>query len=522
MSSLKLLPILILFNLFDGDLIAQTSSIFPITSVDLYQSGAIVHHSDSVYFEGAIAEIVIDGIASNINPQSFQVNLPNGIILEDLDFEIVNIEDDYGSDLKSVNDSIASLTFQIEMYESLINTLNEEREFLQANRKIGSNQEVLLVDDLIEMADFLRERHQDLGLEIIDIQMKIANIKDVLRQLKAKKSLINELGLNIDGRLTLNLLNVSANNRTEYIIIKYLTSEASWTTNYNFYLEDGEVNVKRQANIQQNSGIDWNYVNVKLISGDPEQSIKPNDIRDWFIEECVDMNDLVEEINPNSIISNKDSLQLNFDKSIPNAGNIRYRFEVLKPVNLSSSLHNKSVEVDQFSLDGVVEYYASPSQNSSAYAIIKCSDWADKKLMNGRVDVVSSNKYLGWYNLRLPIMGDTLHVNLGHDPNVMCYKELLSESSTVKRFAGKKQVTQTWELTVENSHSNTVFVNLVDKLPRTNNSEITISALTDDSGIVDLVSNEISFDFELSPFEKRIVTYVLTVTYPGSMNLENF
>ena len=135
--------------------------------------------------------------------------------------------------------------------------------------------------------------------------------------------------------------------------------------------------------------------------------------------------------------------------------------------------------------------------------------------------MVTSNTYLGWYNLLLPIVGDTLDVNLGNDPYVMCSRELLSESSTVKRFAGKKQVVQTWELSVENSHSDIISVSLEDKLPRTNNSDIVISVVTEDGGIVHSASNEISFEFELSPFERRTVTYVLTVTYPSSMSLKN-
>ena len=43
--------------------------------------------------------------------------------------------------------------------------------------------------------------------------------------------------------------------------------------------------VKRQASIEQNSGIDWNDVNLELISGHPEKSLKPNGFEDWVIEE---------------------------------------------------------------------------------------------------------------------------------------------------------------------------------------------------------------------------------------------
>ena len=74
------------------------------------------------------------------------------------------------------------------MYEALLNTLSEESQFLKANRKIGSSQEVLLVDDLIEMADFLRDRNQDLGLEILDVEIDIKNVDEEIAELKKKKT----------------------------------------------------------------------------------------------------------------------------------------------------------------------------------------------------------------------------------------------------------------------------------------------------------------------------------------------
>ena len=521
MSFSKRLPLSILFIHFVGVSTAQTTEFWPITSVDLYQRGALVQHSDSVLFEGEMTEVVIDGLATNINRESFQVDLPNGIILDGLEFKTIQIENSEENGLKSLNDSIYLLTFQIQMFESILNTLNEERAFLQANRKIGSDQEVLLVDDLIEMADFLRERNQDLGLEILDMHADINNAQKQLDKLKKRKSLIKISGSDLSGRLMLNLSNVSANRRIEYITIKYLTTEASWTTKYNLYLEEGEVFVKRQASIQQNSGIDWNDVNVELISGHPEKSLKPNGFEDWVIEESSKFTHDDRTMNSDAVSQQENNIELEYDNSISFAGDTRYRFKVEKPVNLSSSPCKKTVEIDDFNLEGNIEYYAAPAQNSSAYAIVKCSNWADKKLMNGRADVVNSNIYLGWYNLRLPIVGDTLDVNLGNDPHVLCSRELLSELSNIKRFAGKKEVVQTWVLSVENSHSNTIIVSLEDKLPRANNSDIVISAVTEDGGVVDSASNEIRFEIELSPLETRTVTYVLTVTYPSSMSLKN-
>ena len=106
MSLSKRLPLSILFILFVGVSIAQTNGSWPITSVNLYQRGALVQHSDSVLFKGEMAEVVVDGLATNINRQSFQVDLPNGIILDGLEFKTIQIENTEDNGLKSLNDSI--------------------------------------------------------------------------------------------------------------------------------------------------------------------------------------------------------------------------------------------------------------------------------------------------------------------------------------------------------------------------------------------------------------------------------
>ena len=64
---------------------------------------------------------------------------------------------------------------------------------------------------------------------------------------------------------------------------------------------------------------------------------------------------------------------------------------------------------------------------------------------------------------------------------------------------------------------------LADKLPRVQNrnADISISAASTDGGVVDSATNEIGFNLVLAPLERRVVTYVLTVSCPSSMSLKN-
>ena len=512
-----------LLILASSALAQTTDAVWPITSVALYQSGAMIEHSDSVKFESNSLELNVSGLATGINRNTIQVDLPNGIVLEGLSYKKVESDNPNKQEIKNLKDSIAILKYQKLVLEAHLNTLNEERAFLQANREIGSDQEVLLVDDIIEMADFLRERNHDLGLDIIDVQRDVEKTSRRIGKMNIRKNLLIDSGAVIEGVVKLVLTNVSNNPKTEFITIRYMTSKAGWTPEYSLYYEEGEVFVKRQARLQQKSGIDWEGVNVELLSGRPAESIKPNGFEDWVIERessVMPSSDAAYAVRSAAVVEDE---EIEFEKNVSYAGDTKYTFQIEGGVNLKSSKFTKKCQLGSFLLEGDIEYYAAPALNPSAYAMVRCSDWADKQLMPGKANVVSSNSYLGWYQLRLPAVGDTLDVNLGNDLHVLCSRQLSSESSSIKRFAGKKQVVQTWELSIENTHSDAIKVNLSDKLPRSkqHNSEIEIIATTLDGGVVDSASNEISFDVELAPLERKTVTYVLTVTYPSSMNLKN-
>ena len=83
---------------------------------------------------------------------------------------------------------------------------------------------------------------------------------------------------------------------------------------------------------------------------------------------------------------------------------------------------------------------------------------------------------------------------------------------------------QTWELKVENTHTDSVKVDLVDKLPvsRFDNSEIEISAEASDNGQVDLMNGFAVYSFGLAPLETRKVNLTVRVKYPAKRNLQSF
>lgn len=519
----RLSVVLILFSLVFSSTAQTTNEFWPITSVEVHELGARVEHTATLVFSSE-STIIVQGISSDIDPQTIQVDLPKGIDLETVKYDVLHDDSSKSSELNTLLDSITILELQKKMFEAQLHTLNEERLFLQANRDIGSDSEVLLVDDVIEMADFLRERNQDLGLEILDVQIDIDAVNKDLSKLYSRYDTLLSLGSDSEGIIELSFSSEIDSTLPKEVKLSYLIKTCFWVPEYKLYYEEGEVFVRRQAAIQQKSGINWDNVLIKLISGKPAISIAPQLIEDWILMEQSNSSKAYRTIAcPDFSYSDYEG-DITLDEITDNfVGDSRFSFHIDGNQSINGEGNTIRLEVDSFTLDGEIEYLAAPATNNSSYAIVHCGNWAEHKLMPGKAQVFSNNSYLGSFNMSVPVVGDTLKLSLGADPHVMCSRELSAEESTSRKFGGRNKVNQTWKLSVENTHSDSVSVNLVDRFPRTQSrdSKVEISVVVSEGGQADMQAHEVLFKMELGPNERRVVTYEVIITYPSSMSLKN-
>jgi len=506
------------------------SEIWPVTSVAIHEAGAHVSHTGLVSFTGSTVEVEVRGVAADILASTIKVNLQPGVTLQSMSCEVVSHSGVRSESLEEVSLAIDSLDKQVRVFEVEINTLLEEIQFLKANRKIGSHQEVLLVDDVIEMADFLRERNLDIGLEILYAEISVKSLKENLTKLLQIKNELISLGADKEGVVHMTLTHVASKPKTSLVTFSYLTPSASWSPEYEVNYDGSSVTFQRNAVVVQSSGIDWKGADIVLVSGKPSGSLSPAAFDDWIVSINSQSNISIRGARSNSTFLNIDGMHIRNDDDVEEfqddtfAGSARYHFTVKPHTVINGDGKPVRVEINEFKLPGDVRFYAVPAVSSEGYATVRCPDWLGNDLMKGWAQVVSGNSYLGNFLMELPTVGDTLILPLGANPHVLCSRELKAEDSKSSVFAGKKTVVQTWDLTVENDSDDYISVDLVDKIPRTlvRESDVELTVDVSEGGVVDFINNEVVFPLNLEPFEKKVVTVVLTVKYPSSAKINNF
>ena len=497
---------------------AQTSFSLPISSVEIHQEGARIVHSGSVQLKTTVCTIEISDLSHDLDFNSISIDLPSGSSLEAINFDVRTRTSSQTNELSAVLVSLSKLDVKTRMLEAVLHTYKEEQLFLSANRSIGSSQEVLLVDDVIEMADFLRERNQSLALDILDVSLDIESLELESEELEVRKAALELIGSDLEGVLTLDIKSAIIYKGDQNLTIKYLTPSARWAPEYEVNFSSDGILVKRYASIVQASGISWSSAPLTLISGRPSRSLAPSPFQNWVLTTTSGYRMIAcPSFDDDDELSSKANSQ-SYAKSPQSSsyvGKARYRFELETASIIPSDGKPTRVEIDEFPLEGDLRYFATPALNSEAYTTVRIADWSGHKIMDGKAQIITDNTYLGSIPLQLPVIGDTLVMSLGSTPHVLCSREL-SEEFSKSSFLSRKNITSTWILAVENTLSDSISVDLIDALPQSSprNSDVDIVISASTSGEIDLINHLVTYPLELAPGERREVSLTINVTYP--------
>lgn len=505
-------------------LFSQEEIVMPITSVEVHQEGAIIQHASFIQINNLQETFVVRGLASDLVLGSLSINLPNGTSVESLHFESKSRPTSRAVEINNIKDSIGILDVQRRMQESVLHTLSEEQAFLAANRSIGSTQEVLLVDDVIEMADFLRNRNQTLSLEILDVTLEIESLDLQLTHLKARESALHLIHAEQEGVLTMKLKNTMSYKSDMALSLKYLSPSAHWSPEYEVNFSSDGILFKRFASIVQTSGLAWNASPLTLVSGRPSGALMPRPFDDWILDASSSQRLSSYSKSNRGVMANR-LMDVEYGEEIQEdvsfVGKTRHRFELKTSSVISGDGMPSRVEIDAFYLEGEIRYFAAPAINAEAYSTARIKDWSGNKLMDGQAQIIADNAYLGSVSLNLPVIGDTLVLSLGANPNVLCSREL-SQKDSKASFLSRKKVVSTWMLAVENFQSDSISVDLVDAIPyaRSNDGDIEVLVEVSDGGRVDLLNHQVIFPLMLAPNEREDVSVIITVTYPRNHKLK--
>lgn len=253
-----------------------------IKSVTVFLSGAQIFESANGNFPAGESIIVIKGMSPYLDEKSIQIKGKGNFVIQS-----VNRRLDYLSEKNSL-EKVENLEKEIEAIErnqsrelSRLEILGEKNSLLNANKNLGGSQTSTSTATLKQALDFYDAELTTIKKE--ELQIK-ANIQEENQKLNALRSQLASLQAS-DNKATSEIrVKIKAQNAgSGSFDLNYLVANASWYPKYDIRVKDvnSPLNINYKAEVNQNTGVDWNNVKLRFSNGTPNQGGQAPDLDKW-------------------------------------------------------------------------------------------------------------------------------------------------------------------------------------------------------------------------------------------------
>lgn len=529
-------------------------------------SGEMTHESDLKLTKGR-NKIVFAGISAFADPRSIQFTANGNYRLVSVNSEIDFMAgENVNPKITELKDSLEILQDKQQAKIDLLSSYQAEIGILNTNRDIKGKDQNLTVEQLKAVADFYRTR-------TFEINTKISAINKEKRIIDAKidqtRNQLIELNYNENQRSNQVIILIDCDeNQSIKGELKYLVSDCGWVASYDLLASDlsKPINLKYRALVYNNTGNDWNNVQLTLSTADPLLSasapkLNPfyvdyqnayydykNDVNGGFSTPQIVSYDYRSEVEQKiktengrvyDLVQNNELINLDNDKNYLKGKleekNLQIRgnqtttmqisamsatFEIASLFSCPSDAKPYMVDIRDYNLNANFSFISVPKLDQGAYVLANITGWQDLDLLPGKTKVYFAGNYVGESFIATDNVSDTLSLSLGRDPKIQVIRKLKSEMSVKKVAGSTKKDTYYYDILVKNNHDIPINLIVYDQIPLTRMSEITISTETTGTGTKNELTGEVVYDLNLTAGQNQTLELGYTIRYPKTQSIQ--
>lgn len=544
----------------------------PIKEVKLFLTSGEMLHQQDITLEKGRNKVIFSGISAYADPQSIRFTSDGNYRLLSLSTEMDFIAaEQFNPRIAHLNDSLESMKDERQENDDLTGAYSAELGVLNANKSIGRENQTLTVTQIKETADFYRKRTLE--------------INNALSKIRKDNSRLDVLIENL--RYQLLELNYNENQRSNQVVVvldvdqsmkiksnlKYLVSDCGWAAIYDLTAIDlkGPIELKYKAQVYNNTGNEWNNIDLVLSTGDPRLSASHPEMTPWIInyystgeylkQKNVYKSEIVDyrkqaEININSAndrvydnyVVKEGNMERNqllngqqfagnsfewdaMKKNKPVGGQqvamrqieiseLSTEFKIKNKFTCPSDAKPYLVDVKQIELKASFSHISVPKLDNSAFLMANIVGWQELELIPGPTNVYFGGAYVGMSEINTRNVSDTLSLSFGRDSKVLVMRKLKSELSTKKVIGSSKKDVYQYEIVIRNNRDIPIEIEVYDQIPISRNSEITVSADQISGAQYTVENGELKWKHTIAPSNIANMELGYSVKYPKSYNIE--
>jgi uncharacterized protein (TIGR02231 family) len=526
-----------------------------ITAVTVYPDRALTTRSASLNLKPGSYLVTFDGLPALIQDDSIRVEGKGsaGVTIGGLEVKRAFLEQSGEKRAKELDEEIRGLEQRSDTLDAKKEGLTSQKAFLESIRVAWGDRisKELAIGrpisaELQDAAGFVGAGVTKVEQQTLDIEIEKKNIKDKIDSLRRqqdesagssrKETKIVEVMIDVarEGNLTLDLATV--------------IPRAGWVPSYDVRLaaDAKSAELTFRAMVRQQTGEDWNNVDLTLSTARPAAGGAPPELYPWHIsflrpqppmEEPVaaaaegysgpDSFGFVRKrggraLAPGDVVGGKaakkafapapapaalETAQINDEQS-------SVAFHIPRPLDIPSdgSQHGSVVAIEQ--LPVTMEFMAVPKFSPLVFLKSEIVNRAAYPLLPGKVNTFTGNTYTGSSQLKKVAAGEKFDLFFGPDDQVTVKREELKQHKEAGIF-GNNHVSYRYRIELNNFHKEPLMVTLRDQLPLAGDEEIKVS-LDDASIKPDELGTDgrVTWMTPLMAGEKKELTFGILIEYP--------
>jgi len=379
---------------------------------------------------------------------------------------------------------------------------------------------------------YAREKYSEIDDKNFKIDKEIGDIDKTISKLREEFRTLHNPKKNTNYQKNV-IVQFAAREPCEFLLqLSYIVNGATWKPNYSVRVDtmSKKCILSYQADISNNTGEDWDNVNVTLSTSKPSQEGQPPILPALEVS-LSETQSMKKENYRGKSMSNRSYSSMDYDQSyLPEVEEVYMEemvaetqksisnsvFQIARPTTIKADNKPHKVTVAHINLDVEFEYIAIPALIQNAYLKAIAVNNSEFSLLEGKMHIFMDSVFVATASIKQTSPGELMELYLGVDINIKIETLPITEQYSVEGiFKRTKSEDISRSCDIYNNRNEDIKIVIVDQLPKSTDERVKVTMTTPNENDVTLTTqNHIRRELVIKARDKERITLSYTLEYP--------
>ena len=299
--------------------------------------------------------------------------------------------------------------------------------------------------------------------------------------------------------------------------LEYLTRNARWQPSYR--LKAGKdktaVDWTYQAEVTQETGIDWENVSVTLSNLRPQFHMRIPQPQPWYL---YPHGQNVYKSRAKGMVlmeaSGAPDNEVSYAETEITESDIDVEYTMKNTYDILSGNEPLLITLQQFTTPAEFGYYTVPYLSRNAYLMATVKDLEQYRLLPGKARLYYMDRYTGETRINPQTAEEGLKLSFGIDPEIAVKRKTTKNFRDYKSMSNKVVVQREYTIEIKNNKKIPVDITVKDRVPVSQDEKIEVKNVHIENGGIKDKNGIITWKIRLNPGEKKTLKFYFEVKFP--------